>query len=363
MILLFNVFVTPDPSSYNINYFRGNLPSFDKFDILKYTISSLAVIPWKKAIINIELGSVYKIFESTIREHVEKEFQHINYKYSKNRAKSLKDWQKIANHLLEYKSEILWYAGNHDHVFLSKNLDLFYKIENLLKTNDEPFNVVHHSHRCFARCFGHEIHPEYMKTITTSFDAMTCLKIEYFWEFWNSFDCSDLYIPRSDWVKTSEQNLVWNLYSYHEVVSEHFDGSHFFHNNMIAANNDPPLTIPENFYTDLKIKFGKPEPGYYTFNPLHSESKVIDPINGVDSFLTLEDIPLFWKSRIKEIKIDSDIDLQLANDIAAVKKVKALYANEFTSQDLTQRQVDLILAHKNIFSIKDDFIQNLKKKI
>jgi hypothetical protein len=202
-----------------------------------------------------------------------------------------------------------------------------------------------------------------MKTITTSFDAMTCLKIEYFWEFWNSFDCSDLYIPRSDWVKTSEQNLVWNLYSYHEVVSEHFDGSHFFHNNMIAANNDPPLTIPENFYTDLKIKFGKPEPGYYTFNPLHSESKVIDPVNGVDSFLTLEDIPLFWKSRIKEIKIDSDIDLQLANDIAAVKKVKALYANEFTSQDLTQRQVDLILAHKNIFSIKDDFIQNLKKKI
>jgi hypothetical protein len=132
---------------------------------------------------------------------------------------------------------------------------------------------------------------------------------------------------------------------------------------MIAANNDPPLTIPENFYTDLKIKFGKPEPGYYTFNPLLSESKVIDPINGVDSFLTLEDIPLFWKSRIKEIKIDSDIDLQLANDIAAVKKVKALYANEFISQDLTQRQVDLILAHKNVFSIKDDFIQNLKKKI
>ena len=81
MILLFNVFVTPDPSSYNINYFRGNLPSFDKFDILKYTISSLAVIPWKKAIINIELGSVYKIFESTIKEHVEKEFNNIDYKF------------------------------------------------------------------------------------------------------------------------------------------------------------------------------------------------------------------------------------------------------------------------------------------
>ena len=363
MILLFNVFVTPDSSSYNLTYFRGNLPTFDKFEILKYTISSLAVIPWEKAVINIELGSVYKIFESTIREHVEKEFNNIDYKFSNKRAKTIKDWQKIANQLIEYEDEVLWYAGNHDHVFLGKNLDLFHKIENLLKNQDEPFTVVSHSHRFFTRILPHTILPEYVKASIKNLDAMSCLRTKYFWEFWNSFDPSDAYIPRSDWVKTSEQNLEWNIYSYHELLCEHFDGSHYFHKNLIAANNDQPLIIPDNFYDNLKIKFGKPEPGYYTFNPLYSYSKVVDPIDGVDSFMTLDDIPLFWKSRIKEIKIDSDIDMDLANDIAAIKKVKALYFTEFTSKDLTQRQVDLIMSHKNVFGIKDNIIESFKKKI
>lgn len=363
MILLFNVYLTPDPSTYNLTYYRGNLPNFDKFEILKYTISSLAVIPWEKAIINIELGDFYKIFKSNIKKHVEEEFKNINFIFSDKRAKTIKEWQKIANQLLKHKDEVMWYAGNHDHVFLAKDLNIVNKIENLLTQTDEPFTVVHHSHRSFARNFPHEILPEYIKTITTSFDAMVCLRCKYFWEFWNSFDPSDAYIPRSDWLKTSEQNLIWNLYSYHDIVSEHFDGSHFYHSNIVAANNDPPLVIPENFYTDLKIKFGKPEPGYFTFNPLYANSKVIDPINGIDSFLTLEDIPLFWRSRIKEIKIDSDIDIVLANDIAAIKKVKALYAYEFISKDLTQRQVDLILAYKNVFGIKDNIIENFKKKI
>ena len=62
MILLFNVCITPSTSSCNINYDRGILPSFDKIDILKYSLSSLSVIPWSEAIINIENFGLEMIF-------------------------------------------------------------------------------------------------------------------------------------------------------------------------------------------------------------------------------------------------------------------------------------------------------------
>ena len=213
MILLFNVYLTPDASSYNLRYHRGLLPSFDKYDILKYAISSLAVIPWQKAIINIELGSVYKIFESNIREYVEQEFKNIDFQYSNKRAKSIKEWQKISYELLEYKDEILWYAGNHDHIFLGKDLTVINKIENLLKYNDQPFSLVVHSHRSVCRQMPHHQHEDFIITKFTHFNAMSSVKCIYFWEFWNSFDSSDAYIPRSDWTGVSEQNIDWILKS------------------------------------------------------------------------------------------------------------------------------------------------------
>ena len=67
MILLYNVCLTPDLSSHALSYNRGLLPNFDKIDILKYSISSLASIPWEEAIINIELSKFYKILAEIIR--------------------------------------------------------------------------------------------------------------------------------------------------------------------------------------------------------------------------------------------------------------------------------------------------------
>ena len=90
MILLYNVCITPDSSSHALKYNRGLLPSFDKIDILKYSLSSLACIPWEEAIINIELSKFYKIFENNIKEYVEREFKNINFKYSNKRFKSQK---------------------------------------------------------------------------------------------------------------------------------------------------------------------------------------------------------------------------------------------------------------------------------
>ena len=363
MILLFNVYLTPDVSSYNLTYQRGLLPSFDKFDILKYTISSLAVIPWDQAIINIELGSVYKIFESNIKEYVEQEFKNINFQYSNKRAKTIKEWQKIAYDLLEYKDEILWYCGNHDHVFLGKDLSTVNKIENLLKSNDKPFSLVVHSHRSVCRQMFYEQHKDFIITKFTHFNAMSSVKCIYFWEFWNSFDSSDAYIPRSDWTQVSEQNIDWISYSFHDLLFEHFDGSHFGYESKPALNNDQPLIIPNNFFNkNIKIKLGSPEKDYYTLNPLAPLHKIVDPY-GVDSFWTLEDIPLFWKSRITDVKIDSDIDLEKIKNHSIMKKIKELHPYEFTSSKLTKRQVDIINSYKNVFGIEDNFIEEFKKKL
>jgi hypothetical protein len=97
MILLFNVCITPSSSSCKINYDRGLLPNFHKIDILKYCLSSLSVIPWSEAIINIELQSYYKIFEKEICNYVNDQFKNINFIFSNIRAKNQKDWQKLNN--------------------------------------------------------------------------------------------------------------------------------------------------------------------------------------------------------------------------------------------------------------------------
>ena len=149
MILLYNVCITPEVSSFKLKYNRGLLPNFDKIDILKYSLSSLACVPWEEAIINIELSKFYKIFENNIKDYVEKEFKNIKFKFSNERCKSQKDWQRTSEYLLKHEDKILFYCGNHDHIFMSPNLNTLDISEKHLLNADNLFSAVMYSHRSF----------------------------------------------------------------------------------------------------------------------------------------------------------------------------------------------------------------------
>ena len=72
----------------------------------------------------------------------------------------------------------------------------------------------------------------------------------------------------------------------------------------------PPLFIPEGFFeSDIKILYGSDErkSGYVNVNPAARNYSVLDS-DGVDPKCTLEDLPLFWRSRISKIEYGLKLD-------------------------------------------------------
>ena len=90
-------------------------------------------------------------------------------------------------------------------------------------------------------------------------------------------------------------------------LGRHYDGYGF---NEVDHRVCPSLVIPPGFFEkNIVIRYGfdDRDPNCVNINPL-SNLFIIDPINGTDFKFTLDDIPLFWKSRIKEIQIADNID-------------------------------------------------------
>ena len=359
MILFYNVCITPDKSSYKFCYNRGLLPNFDKIDILKYSISSLAVIPWDEVIINVELTSFYKVFEKDIEEYVNSEFSNVKFKYSKTRAKSQKEWQKYSNYLCKNDKDVIFYCGNHDHIFLSSDLEVYHSSEKLLKESSNLYDLVCYSHRSFWHNGPLSFNDKYALYQSNAFDAMICSTARSFWEFWHSFDLGNKFAPRSDWANV-EHNIIWNIHSYHKIFCEHFDGSGY--SSCFPINNDPPQVIPPGFFeSDIKINFGLSyKNDFFNINPFSNLHRCMSE-KGADAFWTLDDIPLFWKKRISKIEIDSSIDLQKAKNHAILKNIISLHPYIFIEGSDKKLQLEIILRYKNILFQDTSIIESFKE--
>ena len=315
MILLFNVCITPSSSSCNINYDRGLLPSFDKIDILKYCLSSLSVIPFSEAIINIELQSYYKIFEADIKKYVDNEFKNIKFIFSNKRAKNQKDWQKLNILLSSKEDSLLWYCGNHDHIFMAPDLEVFKIIENKLFNSSNSTYVVYSHQSEFHDTFEHTKDFSYMTL--PQLHAMCCLKIKDFNDFWSSFDIGDYFMPRTEWfILDSEKDkfishIDWNVYCPHKKCCDHFDG----YSHRVPIEYFQPLVIPPGFFSkNIKIQFGGTRKnGYFYINCFKIHSCFAK--DGTDSYWTEDDIPLFWKDKLIKIIYDDGYDFVEANKI------------------------------------------------
>ena len=146
---------------------------------------------------------------------------------------------------------------------MSPNLNIFSISEKFLINDNNVFTSIIYSHRSFYHTLDHNYNNNFSYVKYKNFDAMTCLKCRSFWEFWNSFDAGDKFMPRSDWLNASEQNIEWVAYCPHKTFCEHFDGGGYDSNYPI--NNDPPYVIPPGFFEhDIKIKFcGERKEGYF----------------------------------------------------------------------------------------------------
>jgi hypothetical protein len=99
---------------------------------------------------------------------------------------------------------------------------------------------------------------------------------------------------------------VSKVYASTKELCRHFDGY-----NHVGADPGviPPIAIPLGFFeSEIIIKYGfdDRDTNCVNINPL-KDLVTIDP-NGTDYKFVLEDIPLFWRSRIKKIIIADSIN-------------------------------------------------------
>lgn len=314
MILFFNTFITPD--GVGINYERGYLRQSDKLDILKYSLASFSKIyPWSKVILKIQLDTPYEHRKEELEQFIYDEFkgQKLHLEWIRNIKQ--KQWQETYD---LFDDHLIWYCGNHDHIFIDNNSNYLNKIINDLSSHEVAMMSYTHYPEFIrnSHIAGNpaEIHENSINYISGDVDAGHIITKPLYKLWWFGNDVSQYDFPRPDWrnwlrhVKGDIPEVLC-LVPYRELC-RHFDGYTAFHG--ISNNICPAIEIPEGFFNnDIKISHGtfQKKNGFINLNPLNKNYKAYDP-SGTDYKFNLEDIPEFWRPRIsvvEKFKVDEDL--------------------------------------------------------
>ena len=332
MILLFNVYITPSKGNQFVIFDRGNLKSSNKLDITKYTLSSLAcAYSWSKAIINVELDpNHYSSKDSEdIYNFITKEFIDIEVVYSTKRCKLQKEWQELYDKI---NSNLIFYLGNHDHVFMDSDNICLKDLVETAKNNKNSTVITSHfpENIRWAKSGYIELNELAPRKLNDNFkinnnnlsykgiciDSLNIItkSLYYDWFFRGNWEFE---LPRTDGIGGVDllkikSHLGLNLPQQDIIIPykeqlRHFDG---YMHQKIGNDTCPALSIPDGFFeSKIKIRYGYDDykEGWVNINPKNPNYYAFDK-TGTDYKMTLEDIPLFWKDRIIEIDINSDLN-------------------------------------------------------
>jgi hypothetical protein len=333
MVLLFNVFLTPSPANSNLNLERGNLMSYSKVDVTKYSLASLAVAyKWKRVILNIELAEDYKQQAEELEQYALDLFTGVDIQYSHKRNITQQDWISTYTQI---NDEVILYLGNHDHIFLDSSTDTLEEVVQIVREHKAGYPTVAISHwpenirwgksgyielnETFPRQLntGYEVTPYGIEYSGICIDSLIILNKALYKEWFLEGEWREgTALPRTEGIGTytllnikhsigSKLPLQTIITPYKELF-RHFDG--YMHQN-ISNNICPSLDIPPGFFeSDIKIRYGydNRKEGCININPKGENYYAYDS-SGVDCMITLQDIPLVWKDRIKSFNINSNI--------------------------------------------------------
>jgi hypothetical protein len=149
-----------------------------------------------------------------------------------------------------------------------------------------------------------EEHEDYFVTLWRIHDSLQIVSRKLLWYWWFEQDYGNTWMPRSD-PPSGRIHVISPdtacIIPYRELV-RHFDG---YSHSGTDINVCPPLFIPVGFFDDdIKIQYGfrTKKSGFVDVNPLKKNYSTVDP-NGADLKCTLDDLPLFWRSRISEVAV------------------------------------------------------------
>lgn len=307
MILFFNVLVTDTRAS------SGGQNRVDRLDLFKYALASYAVLPQiTEVLIYCQLDGSYKIREAELRDYISALFPSRPVRYHSFSPANQIEWRDIldSSGLLNTQKPIL-YMGNDDHVFVDYDVDMISEGLSLMETApDDHINSVHISSWPESVSTVYNLHDytrekRHWHTPMLYSDACQIVNRTFFRHVFFDLAMGGSYMRRTDPFLTNWYphlgDYAFESKTEHPPVNKwlplreqvrHFDA--YWHVN-VPFTSCPQLDIPPGFF-DGKIRIdycgeNSPPPGYYPWGPFRDagEQKMI------------EDIPLFWRSRIDDV--------------------------------------------------------------
>lgn len=121
--------------------------------------------------------------------------------------------------------------------------------------------------------------------------------------WWLERDYGDRRLRRSDGLHSPEVAMMVPK----RALVRHFDG---YSHAGIDIDSCPPLFIPDGFFErEIRITYcaDRRLPGHMHVNPLLAHSSAVHP-EGADLRCLMQDLPLFWRSRIAEVRVEREVD-------------------------------------------------------
>lgn len=322
MKLILNVKITGIRIGYPYDNGRGQwTPRYGRFDIFRYCLASYAVLAplVSKFHFYIQLADDCAGREAELEPYIRSLFPSEKLDLRWYRNNHTRDWRQVCEEHLEDDNEVIWFAGNDDHIFIDYNLDMVKEAIATLQNDPEPLSVVYYSHWPEQARMSHLLGGEptadgnFIKYHWQNYDGIHMFKAARFKRYWYDADYGDDLVFRPDDLKNHYgYSLPSWFYAPTREMVRHYDG--YVHIGMPVTDIAPTLFIPPGFFeNDIKIRIGFNDrnDNYTNFNPMTENLYNTNP-TGADYRWIEHDIPLFWRDRVSEItRSDNNTDQQL----------------------------------------------------
>lgn len=336
MILYFDSYITDIPFSKNPSPIAMDSPrntdtvyhKESKLQVAKYTLASYAIFPWSHVLIRYKIDDEREANE--FEEYVKKLFPEAVI--LSERSDTQEEYKKSLKIIEEFNDPWIFYSPNNDHpLMISREEDIEY-IHSLLNIGTYwkqtyQFVSIVYSHFSeyvaapFKKSANHRYFGRDMRLIEEDESAIVAIRengdfnsvqIVHFDLFRHWFTSKDLtgrrVVRAEDLLGVEVKNHI--LIIPKRPICAHFDGYEHMRNtvNEILPDFVPPLFIPPGFFDSaIRIAYGYEEnkKEYTNINPAAKQYSFRDSRRGTDLKIGLNDIPLFWHTRISEMNINN----------------------------------------------------------
>ena len=335
MILYFDVYIVDSPLTFDtvksIQKIRNSDSIYKmprKLNITKYTLASYKIFPWSKVIIKFDVANEKD--RDPFIKYAKEIFP--DAEIITHRSDNQKEYCETVEKICKLEDEWIFYAPNNDHPMITNDVDYIYKLLEKAIEFKKKYQFVSIIYSMFSEyCNINDL--EYYKDakiIENSDIATIVIKPKGFYMscqilhrdliryLFCSHDLGKVRIIRLEDIEKFFAIPNQLILSPKKEICAHFDGysNTYGTPTQITPNQVPPLFIPNGFFENsIRIAYGYSDyrDGWVNINPSAKYYSFRSKKNGTDLKIGLQDIPLFWKDRIKEIDINQLADLNKLN--------------------------------------------------